>query len=236
MLCTLANSIFILLLTIEGCRIPCMDGVFVMDVSKSIKNDENFNMMKNFITSTFPLVNISAECIHAAVILYASNAWIRFDLNEHTDEASLTKAVNQIVYSDISKEIRTGTNTPAALNLLGTAGRRSMLRSRDMLGLRDGFVRIAVFLTDGRPNLKHIDENINQGQANELTEAAGNRLHDAEIFDQIYAIGIEGNKPLGQTLEFIANPESLIFHIAGFDEGVFQQLGRSITEEFCNRK
>ena len=63
-----------------------------------------------------------------------------------------------------------------------------------------------------------------------------NRLHDAEICDQIYAIGIEGNKPLGQTLEFIADPESLVFPIAGFDEDLFQQLGRDIAEQFCNRK
>ena len=202
----------------------------MLDVSISIKNDENFNLMKNFVTGTFPLVNISAECSHCAVILFASDAWIRFDLNEHTDINSLTQAVDEIVYSEISEERRTGTNTPDALDLLRTAGQSSML------GLRDDFVHIAVFLTDGRPNLKHIDRNISQGQANERTEVAGNRLHDAEIYDQIYAIGIEGNKPLGQTLEFIADPESLVFPIDGFNETLFQQLGRQIAVEFCNRK
>ena len=207
-----------------------MDGVFVLDVSISIRNDENFNLMKDFVTRTFPLVNVSAECSHAAVILFASDAWIRFDLNEHTDINSLTQAVDEIVYSEISEERRTGTNTPDALDLMRTAGQSSML------GLRDDFVHIAVFLTDGRPNLKHIDGNINQGQANEITEVAGNRLHDAEIYDQIYAIGIEGNKPLGQTLEFIADPESLVFPIDGFNETLFEQLGRQIALEFCNRK
>ena len=202
----------------------------MLDVSISIRNDTNFNLMKELVKGTFPLVNVSAECSHAAVILFASDAWIRFDLNEHTDLASLTQAVDEIVYSEISEERRTGTNTPDALDLMRTAGQSSML------GLRDGFVHIGVFLTDGRPNLKHIDENINQGEANEITEVAGNRLHGAEIYDQIYAIGIEGNKPLGQTLEFIADPESLVFPIEGFDNTLFQQLGRDLAEQFCNRK
>ena len=207
-----------------------MDGVFVLDVSLSIGNDTNFNLMKELVKGTFPLVNVSPECSHAAVILFASDAWIRFDLNEHTDINSLTNAVDEIVYSAIPADRRTGTNTPDALDLLRTAG------SSSMLGLRDDFIHICVFMTDGRPNLKHIDENINQGEANEITEVAGNRLHGAEIYDQIYAIGIEGTKPLGQTLEFIADPESLVFRVDGFNEAIFQQLARDLAEQFCDRK
>ena len=164
----------------------------MLDISISIKNDNNFNLIKNFVTSTFPVVNISAECSHAAVILFARDATIRFDLNEYTDVTSLTNAVNEIVYSEIDEQTRTGTNTPSALDLLRIAG----LDGR--LGLRDGFVHIGVVITDGRPNLNHL--NISRTEANERTETAGNRLHDAEIYDQIYAIGIEGTKPLGDTL------------------------------------
>ena len=202
----------------------------MLDVSISIGSDTNFNLMKELVKGTFPLVNVSLECSHAAVILFASDAWIRFDLNEHTDINSLTQAVDEIVYSDISEERRTGTNTPDALDLLRTAGRSSML------GLRDGFIHICVFITDGRPNLKHIDQNINQGEANEITEVAGNRLHGAEIYDQIYAIGIEGNKPLGQTLEYIADPESLVLQVDGFNQAIFEQLARDLADQFCDRK
>ena len=207
-----------------------MDAVFVLDVSISIQTEENFQLMKDFVTSTLSLLNISAECSHAAVILFASDAWIRFDLNEHTDLDSVTYAINNITYFGISKKRRTGTNTPSALDLLRTAGQSSML------GLRDGFVHIAMFLTDGRPNLKHIDSDIGLSEANQRTEVAGNRLHDADIYDQIYAIGIEGSKPLGKTLNFIADPESLVFPIAGFDEDLFTQLGIDIAEQFCDRK
>ena len=207
-----------------------MDGVFVLDVSLSIKNNDNFDLMKDFVTRTFSAANISQECSHGAVIIFAADATIRFDLNEYTDQASLTNAVNEIVYSEIPEATRTGTNTPAALDLMRTAGQSSML------GLRDDVVHIGVFITDGRPNLKHIDEGIDQKEANRRTEVAGNRLHDAEIYDQIYAIGIEGTKPLGQTLEFIADPESLVFPIAGFNESLFMELGRNISLSFCNRK
>ena len=198
----------------------------MLDISISIKDDDNFNLIKDFVTSTFPAVNISAECSHAAVILFARDATIRFDLNEYTDVASLTNGVNEIVYSEIDKEVRTGTNTPSALDLLRIAG----LDGR--LGLRDDFVHIGVVITDGRPNLNHL--NISRTEANERTETAGNRLHEAEIYDQIYAIGIEGTKPLGDTLRFIADPEELVFPIAGFDDELFAELRRNISRQFCN--
>ena len=215
-------------LTVEICTIPCMDGVFVLDISISIKDDDKFNLMKNFVTSTFSVVNVSAECSHAAVILFARNATIRFNLNEYTDVTSLTNAVNEIVYSEIDKEVRTGTNTPAALDLL----RNASLDGR--LGLRDNFVHIGVVITDGRPNLNY--QKISKTKASELTETASIKLHQEKIYDQIYAIGIKGNKPLGYTLQSIADPKQLVFPIAGFDEELFTQLRRNISREFCNRK
>ena len=205
-----------------------MDGVFVLDISISIKDDDNFNLIKNFVTSTFPLLNMSAECSHAAVILFARDAMIRFDLNEYTDVTSLTNAVNEIVYSEIDKRTRTGTNTPSALELLRIAG----LDGR--LGLRDGFVHIGVVITDGRPNLNHLG--ISKIEARERTETAGNILHEAKIYDQIYAIGVEGTKPLGDTLSFIADPEELAFPVAGFKKELFAELRRNISRQLCNRE
>ena len=201
----------------------------MLDISISIKDDNNFNLIKKFVTNTFPAVNISAECSHAAVILFARDATIRFDLNEYTDVTSLTNAVNGIVYSEIDEQTRTGTNTSSALDLLRIAG----LDGR--LGLRDGFVHIGVVITDGRPNLKHLNIT-DKDEAFEQTETAGNRLHEAEVYDQIYAIGIEENRPLGNTLRFIADPKELVFPIAGFDEELFAELRRNISRQFCNRK
>ena len=205
-----------------------MDAVFVLDISINTKDDDNFNLTKNFVINTSYLMNISAECSHAAVILFARNATIRFDLNEYTDETNLTNAVNEIVYSKIDKQTRTGTNTPSALDLLRIAG----LDGR--LGLRDGFVHIGVVITDGRPDLNHL--NISKTIASERTETAGNRLHEAEIYDQIYAIGIEGNNSLEKTLRLIADPEDQVFSIDGFDKEMFAELERNISIHFCDRE
>ena len=205
-----------------------MDAVFVLDISISIKDDDNFNLMKNFVKNTSYLMNISAECSRAAVILFARDATIRFDLNEYTDENNLTNAVNEIVYSKIDKQTRTGTNTPSALDLLRIAA----LDGR--LGLRDGFVHIGVVITDGRPDLNHL--NISRTIARERTETAGNRLREAEIYDQIYAIGIEGNDSLEKTLRLIADPEDQVFSIDGFDKEMFAELERNISIHFCDRE
>ena len=207
-----------------------MDGVFVLDISNSIGSDANFNLMKDFVIRSIRLVHISAECSHAAVILFAANATIRFDLDDYTDEQSLINAINTIKWSDFDHIARTGTNTPAAVDLMRKAGQSGAL------GLRDGVLHIGVVITDGNPYLRHIDGSINDPQANQITENAGDRLHETEIYDQIYAIGINGSYGLGDTLKFIADPESLQYSIAGFDDDLFMQLGRDIAEEFCNRE
>ena len=216
------------LFIVVGCTIPCMDAVFVLDVSVSIQNEENFQLMKDLVRSTFDMADISENCSRAAVMLFARQAWISFTLNDHLDKNSLQNALDQIRYDEISRYNHTGTNTPAALNLMLTAAQDGTL------GLRNDMVHIAMFITDGRPNIKHLG--IPNNMAIEATETAANELHGSEIYDQIYAIGIEGTKPIGRTLNYIAEPSSLVFPISGFNAALFEELGRNITLEFCNRK
>ena len=207
-----------------------MDIVYVLDISQSIDNDANFNLMKDLVIRSVSLINISAECSHAAVILFATNATIRFDLDDYTDEQSLINAINAIIYSEFDLVTRFATNTPAALDLMRVAGQNGTLR------LRNDVLHIGVVITDGLPFLRHIDRSITQQQANQITADAADRLHETEVYDQIYAIGIEGRDSLGDTLKFIADPESLQFPVAGFDGDLFMQLGRDIAEEFCDRE
>ena len=207
-----------------------MDIVYVLDISQSIDNDANFNLMKDLVIRSVSLINISAECSHAAVILFATNATIRFDLDDYTDEQSLINATNAIIYSEFDLITRFATNTPAALDLMRVAGQDGTLR------LRNDVLHIGVVITDGLPYLRHIDRSITQQQANQITADAADRLHETEVYDQIYAIGIEGRDSLGDTLKFIADPESLQFPVAGFDGDLFMQLGRDIAEEFCDRE
>ena len=206
-----------------------MDGVFVLDISKSIGSDVNFNLIKDFVTRAIRMVNISAECSHAAVILFAADAAIRFDLNDFTKKEFLIEAVNAITWSDFDETTRKGTNTPAALDLMLEASRNGTL------GLRNNTLHIGVVITDGNPFLKHINDNLNSGIAVNRTEDAGKALHESGFYDQIYAIGIEGNKPVdNDTLRAIADDNSRVFNVIGFDETRLREIAREVAERFCN--
>ena len=186
--------------------------------------------MKNFVTNTFNSTNISADCSRGGLILFARDAEIMFNLKEYTDEASLRNAFDQITLSHFKGKYRRGTNTPAALELMRTAAQDGSL------GLSDDRVHIAVVITDGRPNIKHY--NIEKNAGNRKTEIAGNRLRRARIYDQIYAIGIQGERhPLQrETLDYFADPPRLTFLIDEFNETLFDQLRINITREFCERE
>ena len=185
--------------------------------------------MKDFVARTFNFVNISADCSRAGLILFASDAFIAFDLNEHPNEASLQNALNQIQLSDYRRTVRRGTNTPAALDLMRTAAQDGSL---GLSARRSDRARIALVMTDGRPNLK----GIRQTEANDRTERAGNLLRLSGEYDQIYAVGIEGQQPIENILHFIASPPSLAFFITEFSEELFNQLTVDIAREFCNRE
>ena len=72
----------------------------------------------------------------------------------------------------------------------------------------------AVFLTDGRPNIKHLGVSNDMGIEN--TETAANRLRGSDIHDK-------GNKPLGKTLDLIVQPTSLVFPLECFNAPLFEK-------------
>ena len=228
---TIATTGMYFLLILEGCTIPCIDGVFVLDVSNSIPNETAFQLMKDFVASTFPLVHISANCSRAGLILFASDARIEFNLNEYTDQASLQNALDNVTLSGVRVDrFHRGTNTPAALNLMRTAAEDGSL------GLRDDRVQVAVVITDGRPNLRHIGIT-GARKADEQTEHAGNILRNANIYEQIYAIGIVGGGgEIRDTLRFVADPPELTFFIANFSQELFNETAENISRQFCDRK
>ena len=130
------------------------------------------------------------------------------------------------------RKFRYGTNTPAAINLMQTAAENGTLGlSND----REHTPRIAVFITDGKPSLGYL--NINQTKAYQMTKDAGKSLHDANIYDVIYAVGIQGKKgEIRDTLGFIADPPQHTFSIANFSEQLFNETTENITRQFCDRE
>ena len=206
-----------------NCTMPKLDMVFVLDTSVSVKTEKNFGVMRDFLKNTADIINIGLNDSLAAVVLFADSAWIRFSLTKYTDLNSFRNAVDDIIYDEVKQS---GTNTPDALNLLRTAGQDGRL------GVRNDTVKVVVMITDGRPNLKHL--NIPRGQAIADTQEAATRLHKSGIYDHVYSIGIEGTRRIGRVLNFIAYRSSLVFSITGFDASLFQQLTNNFTSSFCN--
>jgi len=195
--------------------------VFVLETSKSIKN-ENFEVMKDFVKNTTDTININLNNSLAAVVLFAGNAWIRFSLTEHTNKNDFQQAVDDIKYDEVKQ---TGTNMPSALNLLRIAGQDGRL------GLRNGTVKVIMLITDGKPNLKHL--NISNKQAKADTKKAATKLHNSGIYYQVYSVGFT---PTAKVLKDIANPPSLVFPIIGFHPTMFEIVKRNFTLSYCNGK
>ena len=209
------------------------DLVYVLDVSISIGDDARFQEVTNFVGGLGRVFDIGLNDNLAGVILFARHANIEFDVQEHTNATDFAEAVTSIIYSDIPRLNRTGTNIPEALDLLRIAGRRGgALRFRD----DPNIPKIAIFLTDGRPNTRDLTSNSRQQDAIN-TENAAARLHESGIYDQIYGIGIEGTREIDFVeLGFIASDPGLVFVIEDFDEQLFQELQRNLTVAICRRK
>ena len=209
------------------------DFVYLLDVSISIGDDANFQEVTNFVSALGQVLEIGVNDNLAGVILFARHANIEFDVQEHTNAADFSTAVTSIIYSDIPRLNRTGTNIPEALDLLRTAGRRGgALRFRD----DPDIPKIAVFMTDGRPNTRDLSGNSRQQDAINTQNAAA-RLHESGIYDQIYGIGIQGTREIDFVeLRFIASDPGLVFEIADFEGELFEELRRNLTVSICRRK
>ena len=210
-----------------------MDGVFVLDVSNSIKPKE-FTEMMDFVVDVFTMVNISAECSHAAVMLFKADVVIRFNLNQYTNRDDLIEAIKSIKRPSVKGG---GTNTPEALRVLRVAS------DNGSLGLRSNdhnVPKIALMITDGNPALnKNFDEyKIRKTPKTKLRaqlKDEADKLHDTNIYDQIYAIGV-GSDVNNDTLKDIADPVNLNFMVADFTREEFERLRDNLRIEFCDCK
>ena len=202
-------------------------------MSLSIGDDSIFDVIRTFIISVIRFLDIGITTNCVGKILFARHASISFHVLEHTNEDDLTEAIDSISIDAISELNRTGTNMPEALDLMRTAGRSGgELMFRD----DDSVAKVAVFITDGRPNTKDLNNDTNKVAA-QKTEDAAARLHESGIYDQIYAIGIEGNKNINfKELRFIASDPSLVFIVRDFSPELFEEVQRNLTNIVCRRK
>ena len=202
-------------------------------MSVSIGGDKHFDNIKAFVKSVSQFIDIGMKESLVGVVLFARDAWIEFDLQQYLVQSDLIEAIDRIVYSNISTLNRTGTNTPAVLQLLGTAGQRGgPLRLRH----DPNKPKIAVFVTDGRTNTRDQTNNL-RSQDRYETKVAAKNLHDLQIYDHIYTVGIHGNREVDfEELNYIATDESQVIIIDDFSIEILMGVQRTLTDIVCNRK
>ena len=202
-------------------------------MSVSIGGDKHFDNIKAFVKSVCQFIDIGMKESLVGVVLFARDAWIEFDLQQYLVQSDLIEAIDRIVYSNISKLNRTGTNTPAVLQLLGTAGQKGgPLRLRH----DPNKPKIAVFVTDGRTNTRDQTNNL-RSQDRDETKVAAKNLHDLQIYDHIYTVGIRGNREVDfEELNYIATDESQVIIIDDFSIEILMGVQRTLTDIVCNRK
>ena len=180
-MCIYSHLSIVSLLIVADCSAPCIDGVFVFDVSRSIENNVGndiegaFNLMKDFMKRTFDFVNISPTCSRAGLIVFANDSRIKFNLNNYTNREDLERALDDITLErirDFPGFGSSGTNTPGVLQLMLDAAKDGRLALKD--GER---AQIAIVITDGRPSLR------NTNNEDEKTREASVRLHSSGIYE-----------------------------------------------------
>ena len=194
------------------CYLDCGNGqqggidlVFVLDKSASI-GATRFQLIREFVAEISGVLDIGLQNSLVGVISFSTSVRLNFGVTQYTDQASLLSAIDSLPY-------RTGhTNTTAALNFLRTAGQPGGL-----LNLRDGFTHIAILITDGGES--------NRGN----TGVAASALHDANIYSEIYAVGV--NQADIDELKLIASEPSLVFFDSDFDSAAIASLEQSVTEQ-----
>ena len=184
------------------------DMVFVIDTSGSI-GSARFQLIKELVANITTEIISSSPRSAVAVILYASSAYIQFNLQAYTTLSSLLSAINQLPYSG------GGTDTAEALTLLLSSAQSGIL------GLRSDSEKIAIVITDGRSS------------SQSATLYAADVLHASNIFD-IYAVGVDGADLI--ELEGIASSPEFIFFTDSFSSGSIQHLQREILLQLCNGK
>ena len=197
---------------VTGCAMGRADVVFVLDSSNSIR-PENWPFIINFTASVARFLDIGLDDSLIGIILFGEKANIHFNVREYLDQDSLVEAIMATEYN-VSKNTRTW----RALKLL-----RESSQPNGAMMLREGFRHIAIVFTDGKSdNRTH-------------TKISAHALHNASIFDQVYAIGI-GNRTKGideEEIMQIASDSSLAYFLNDFEENLFIQLLQNISQQVC---
>ena len=184
------------------------DVVFVIDTSGSI-GFSNFQLIREFTANITTELISSSPNSAVGVILFASSAYVHFNLRTYTTLNALLSAIYNLPYSS------GGTDTDEALRLLLTTAQNGVL------GLRNDSSKVAIVITDGHSSNHY------------ATLSAAAALHASNIFD-VYAVGVGGADR--NELEAIASSPEFVFFTSSFDNTGLQQLLDKLLQQLCNCK
>ncbi|KAJ0054762.1 hypothetical protein NL108_001451 [Boleophthalmus pectinirostris] len=148
-----------------GCGVRCrerpLELVFIIDSSESV-GPENFELVKDFVTSLMERLTISRQGARVGLLLYSHITMEIASLQQHADHDHLRALVRRMPY--LGEGTFTGSAIHAATQLFETA--------------RPGVRRVAVLLTDGQADPR---------DALQFEETA-TQAHDAGI--ELFVIGV----------------------------------------------
>ena len=227
---------------VAACNLGIVDCVFVLDNSVSIQSDTNFGLIRNLVVQIIKQLTIGPDNSLVSIVLFARQAWINFPITQYTNADDLIDAVNQISYYDTPELNRTGTNIPAALDLLREGGQDGRI------GLRGNatFTHV-IFITDSTADNTNLTEEqtgekLTEARKNQKAKdeadsiAAAEKLHESGVYDEVFAVGIEESHKVNDELEAIASDPAFVFKIEDFSQDAFQAVIFLINEELCQRK
>ena len=190
-----------------------MDIVFMVDTSGSIRDDnighvDNFQLMLNFVKSAVQLLTISSQESLVGMIGFSNDAYLEFNVQEHTTISTLLKAIDSLYYYGET------TNTASALELLLNSAQNGTM------GLRPGIPHIAILITDGSPNVREAE-----------TVLFAERVRASNIFQMLLVVGISPQVDSNE-LEAIAGDPSNVFYSLSF--GDLSQLPEALSLTLCD--
>ncbi|XP_013389649.1 integrin alpha-1-like [Lingula anatina] len=149
---------------------PRVEIAFCLDASKSINFGE-FKAILGFLKEFIRAYNIGPDATQVALATFSVKTRIIFDLNDHSDVDGIIGDIDELA-SKKAKEVQGGrTNTSGCLYKL----KDEVFKEEN--GMRAGVEKIAIVVTDGRPN-----------EDKELTVPYANDIkNDGTI---IFAIGV----------------------------------------------
>jgi len=182
----------------------------MVDTSGSVLEGkpDNFQLMLDFVKNTVMMFTISSQETLVGIIGFSNDAYLHFNVLEHTSITALLTAIDNLYYHGGF------TNTASALELLLNSAQNGTM------GLRPGHPHIAILITDGPSNIRKAE-----------TVSYAERIHASNIFQSLLVIGISPQVDFIELKAIAGDPLHVLYSMS-FDD--LPQLSKNLTQTLCD--